>query len=63
MTDQLFSDPVHVEPVRAPEGQPSSDPFRSAPSAPDDEAEDWEDADGPETQQPPSSFPPAARRR
>ncbi|WNI14556.1 hypothetical protein [Actinacidiphila sp. ITFR-21] len=34
MTEQLFSDPEHVEPVRAPGARPSADPFHvPAPDA------------------------------
>ncbi|WP_405588977.1 hypothetical protein [Streptomyces sp. NBC_01190] len=32
MTDGLFSDPVHVEPVRAPGERPTMDPFLAPPA-------------------------------
>ncbi|MFC4031973.1 hypothetical protein ACFO3J_10820 [Streptomyces polygonati] len=40
MTDQLFSDPEHVEPVRAPGARPSSDPFQVLPPAETPDAPD-----------------------
>ena len=38
MTDGLFSDPVHVEPVQAPGKRPAVDPFLAPPADPEADA-------------------------